>query len=126
MDLPNTEPMAILLEDDAAVRSAIALCLEFRGLHVVTAPTDLDLAHLIATRGLRPALIIADYRLGSKTVFDVMPNVVAESGARVVVTAGDVRPEIRAQVEARGWRLLSKPYDPEDAIPCIEGHERLE
>jgi Response regulator containing CheY-like receiver, AAA-type ATPase, and DNA-binding domains len=126
MDLPNIAPTVVLMEDDAAVRSAMALCLEFHGLHVVTASTDLDLAQLIATRGLRPALIIADYQLGSKTVFDVMPNVISGTDAKVIVTTGDILPEIRAQVEACGWRLLSKPYHPEEIMSCIEGHKGQE
>jgi DNA-binding response OmpR family regulator len=112
-----------LLEADPAVRTAASLLLESRGIQVVAGATGSALAELIVASGVQPALIVADYRLGPKTAFEEVPKVVAASGANavVIVASGRISPEARAQIEARGWRLLMKPYGPEELFSSIDG-----
>ena len=125
MEMPSIGSTVIaLLEDDEVVRSAVTLLLESRGFHVVSGSSGSELAALIAATGTQPTLIIADYRLGLKTVIEELPEVVAITGsnAGVIVTTGDTSLETRTLIEAYGWRLLIKPYRPEELLSYIGGN----
>lgn len=128
MEMPNTDITVALLEHDAAVRAAVTLCFELNGSQVVAASNGSDLVHLIMASGTKPALIVADYQLGSRTLFDEVPKVIAVSGpdAKVMVSIDNPSPDIRAHIEACGWRLLPKPYHPEDLLASINMDESTE
>ncbi|PWC36205.1 hypothetical protein TSO352_13800 [Azospirillum sp. TSO35-2] len=101
----------------------MTLLLQANGLHVVSGASGSELAAVIAASGTRPSLIVADYRLGMMTAVDEVPAVAAAAGpgAEVVVTTGDTSPETRELIEACGWRLLIKPFRPEQLLSCVRG-----
>jgi len=110
-----------ILEDDALLRCAIAITLEAQGFEVVVGSTGSDVAGQVAGRGLQPTLIITDYRLGTKTALDEIPEVMAAlaGNVTVVVTTGDTSSETRTLIEKCGWHLLIKPYRPQDLLSII-------
>lgn len=122
MKIPNAGGMVLaLLEDDGVIRLTATLLLEAKGVHVIAASSGTDLARRIVASGNRPA-VVANYRLGSRTAVDDLPEVMAvAAGARVVIATGDSSRETRERIEAYGWRLLIKPYRPEDLLLSI-GH----
>ena len=107
-------PTIALLEDDDQVRFAVTALLGSKGFEAVAGASGAELSELIRARGVRPALLIADYRLGFATALEEVPLVLPALApdARVVVTTGDTAHRTRELIEGRGWRLLIKPYQP--------------
>ncbi len=123
MDVPSNGTTTIaLLEDDKAVRIAVTLLLEAQGIHVIAGSSGTELADQIATSGIQPHLLVADYLLGTQTALDEVPKVTAlcAPDAKVVITTGDTSPDTQARIAAQGWGLLIKPYRPEDLLSNIE------
>lgn len=119
--LGNTTAAIVILEDDAIVRLATMEFFETRGSAVVAGETGSEVAALIAEMRLHPTLIVADYRLGATTAIEEVPEIMAALPADVivVVTTGDTSANTRTLIEACGWRLLAKPYQPENLIAMI-------
>lgn len=110
-----------VLEDDAIVRLAITAFFDAQGAEVVAGATGSEVAALVAATRLQPTIIIADYRLGQTTAMDEVPELMAAlpGDVTVVITTGDTSPETRDVIAACGWRLLTKPYSPQDIISIL-------
>ncbi|WP_137140993.1 response regulator [Azospirillum brasilense] len=112
----------VLLEDDSLVRVAMSAFFRTEGIVVVAGATGAAMADLITLERLRPTLIVADFRLGSRTAMDEVPDILAvlPAAVPVIVTTGDTSAETRKLVEARGWSLLIKPYKPQHLLSVIK------
>lgn len=117
----NAAPVVALLEDDDQVRFAVTALLGSKGIETVAAAAGAELAGMIIARGVRPALLIADYRLGSATALEEVPAVLPALApdARVIVTTGDTSPATRDLIEGNGWGLLIKPYKPQELLGLV-------
>lgn len=111
-----------VLEDDAILRLAITAFFDAQGTEVLAGSNGSEVAALVAMTRLRPTIIIADYRLGATTAMDEVPEVMAAlpEDVTVVITTGDTSPETRDLIAACGWRLLTKPYRPQDILSIME------
>jgi CheY-like chemotaxis protein len=99
-----------LIEDDDDIREHLAAVLKARGLQVVEARNGADALDLVRTRGIRPALIIADLMMpvmdgwaflgaqASEPLIDGVPV--------VVITARDPVGPLPATVQA----VFQKPF----------------
>ena len=117
----NLNAAVAVLEDDAIVRLAITAFFDAQGAEVLAGATGSELAALVAETRIQPTIIIADYHLGPTTAMDEVPEVVAAlpCDVTVVITTGDTSPETRDLIAACGWRLLTKPYHPQDIISIM-------
>ncbi|WP_162488264.1 response regulator [Azospirillum lipoferum] len=117
----NLTAAVAILEDDAIIRLAIAAFFDAQGAEVLAGATGSEVVALVAETRLQPTIIIADYHLGPTTAMDEVPEVVAAlpRGVTVVITTGDTSPETRDLIAACGWRLVTKPYHPQDIISIM-------
>ncbi|HYF89220.1 response regulator [Azospirillum sp.] len=117
----NLNAAVAVLEDDAIVRLAITAFFDAQGTEVLAGSNGSEVAALVAMTRLRPTIIIADYRLGATTAMDEVPEVMAAlpEDVTVVITTGDTSPETRDLIAACGWRLLTKPYRPQDILSIM-------
>ena len=117
----NLNAAVVVLEDDAIVRLAITAFFDAQGTEVLAGANGSEVAALVAMTRLRPTIIIADYRLGATTAMDEVPEVMAAlpEDVTVVITTGDTSPETRDLIGACGWRLLTKPYRPQDILSIM-------
>ncbi|GJD82004.1 response regulator [Methylobacterium gregans] len=106
-------PVALVVEDDDAVRNLAAAVLEETDLEVIACASAEDAISVLESRNVNVALLFADIRLPgpmdglslARTVEDRWPDV------RVVVTSGeDARGDARLPKEAvfmrKPWRAL--------------------
>ncbi|HYH22649.1 MAG TPA: ATP-binding protein [Azospirillum sp.] len=112
----------LLVEDDEAQRSGLRLTLETWG-HVAWAAADADGA-LALTRGggERPTLIVSDYRLpGDRSGADLVRQIRGELGEDIpciLMTGGEDAAQMAA-ARGTGFRLLRKPFRPEDLADAL-------
>lgn len=106
--------IALLVENDEALRRAIALLLERRGVDVLEAARGEDALALIEEIGIVPDLLLVDQQLGEgMTGVETILALRARYGARPsrIITANR-RPEVRAAARAAGLEIMFKPIDP--------------
>lgn len=110
-----------VLEDDPAVRFAVTFFCEGLGMRDVAGATGRELAGMIATRGIQPEPIIADYRLGARTGVEELADVIGTvpTTTKMTVATGDTSPDARDRIGACGWHRLIKPYRPDDLVAVI-------
>jgi Na+/proline symporter/CheY-like chemotaxis protein len=104
--------LVLVIENDAAIASAMSDLLSGWACEIVTAP---DAATALADlRGRRPDAILSDYHLDRSTGLDTLATLTGTFGVlppAALVTA-DRSPELRAAADASGCRLLHKPVRP--------------
>jgi len=114
VELPDPGVGVILaIDDEAAIRTAMAELLRSWG-HKVVAAADADeaLAGLAALNAARPDLIICDYRLrGEADGLAVIRRLTAAFGPGVpaILVTGDTAADRIREAQASGYPLLHKP-----------------
>lgn len=120
---PQTERdrVVLLVDDDPAIVDATTLLLDVSGYKVYSAHNgDEALAHL--TSGVRPDIVVSDYRLPGENGIEVMQRVrkATVDDLPTVLMTGDTSSQ---EIEAAGLAhctVLHKPVDSEQLISLIE------
>ena len=120
VELPRHRPSILLVDDEPEnLEVYIALLEDVADVH--TASTGMEALEIIEA-GSDVDLVIADQRMPGitgvellKRVADRYPNIV-----RIVLTAySDVEPMMAAINQAKAWRFLIKPCDPEELRAAV-------
>ncbi|OHC71290.1 MAG: hypothetical protein A2045_07230 [Rhodocyclales bacterium GWA2_65_20] len=101
-----------LVEDNLAVAEALAYALKNSGHQVVAAASCRELLSRID--GVRPDIVISDYRLaGKETGFEVITSVRAAFGNSLpaVIITGDTDPQLLRSMADKGIRVHHKPLE---------------
>lgn len=108
-------PVVVLIEDERIIREATRTLLCDWGCTVVACASAIAARAELAQRGLRPDLILADYRLaGGHTGIEAIDLLHATFGPDIpaVLITGDAAAEHLKEAEERGLSLLHKPVPP--------------
>ncbi|WP_448189838.1 response regulator [Azospirillum sp. sgz301742] len=107
-----------LIEDDALVRAGTEAFLRAAGYLVISGATGDDLVWKITESGIRPDVLLCDYRLGTATALDAVPEAmdVIKAKVPVIILTGDSSPEVREAIQVRGWHRMLKPYTPNELL----------
>ncbi len=112
--------LALVVEDDDAVRTGLRLTLEGWGAVVVTARSPDDLAPKLDGLAAEPDLLIADYRLpGGATGRAVVEMVRRRWAVPAVIITGDTDPERLREARSIGCRLMHKPVQPRELAETL-------
>ncbi|WP_448202703.1 ATP-binding protein [Azospirillum sp. sgz302134] len=109
-------PLAVMLDDDATILTALGMMLEEWGFETISAATPEEALERIAQRRRRPDVIIADYHLpGNGTGIEAIRRIRTYCNAPVpsVVLTGDTGAERALEVGRIGSHLLRKPVPPD-------------
>jgi len=104
----------LIIEDDHAVRGAIALALELEGVETLAAGTEAAATELFSSHGERIAAVVSDYHVDTKlTGVDIVKALRAKTTAPLpaVFLTGDTSLASRSQRDVPDSRLLNKPVD---------------
>lgn len=104
----------LVIDDEAGIRDAMYQLLSNWGCHAVCVDS-VNEAKAIIQSGLKPDLIIADYRLReSQTGVDAIRAVSDALQTRVpgILITGDTAPERLQEAAKSGFKLLHKPVNP--------------
>ncbi len=104
----------ILVEDDDRVRAVIEQLLDDDGARVHSFASAAQVPSNLAAESWRPALAIADFRLGEGvTGADVIRGIRRDLGTRVpaIILTGDTGSEPERAAQDLGCELLHKPVD---------------
>ena len=105
----------VVVEDEADVREGMRVLLEGWGCKVIASDNGDKALQELVSCGVRPDVIIADYRLaGDDTGDRIIASVQEHFGAHVpgVIITGDSAPERLQEALASGYLLLHKPMQP--------------
>lgn len=107
-----------LIEDDPMVREGTEAFLRSAGYLVLTGASAEDLGWKITESGVKPDVLLCDFRLGGMTALEAVPEAMRSIGARVpvIVLTGDSSPEAHDAIRARGWHRMLKPFTPQDLL----------
>ena len=107
-----------LIEDDAMVREGMETFLRSAGYLVISGGSAEVLAWKIRESGVRPDVLLCDYRLGGATALEAVPEALGVIGAivPVIILTGDSSPEVRDEITARRWHRMLKPYTPNELL----------
>jgi DNA-binding response OmpR family regulator len=117
--MSSKQPVVLIAEDDASVRLAMEVALQYEGFNVVTAE-DGEKALDIARRE-KPDVILLDHlmpRMDGKEVLEALRKSDATSGIPVLVLTGMDRGE---PDEWAGAEFLGKPFSPDELVDRIRG-----
>lgn len=106
-------PSVLLVDDDDAVRVALAEWLRSEGVEVHTAANMREAASLFLRQS--PRVVIADLRLGHDQDGLHLLDTLQRLGTPVlhgVLLTGDTDPQLLERARQAGWPLLHKPADP--------------
>jgi CheY-like chemotaxis protein len=101
-----------VIDDEAAIREAMAALLTGWGHEVVTAGSGEEAVRRLARAGAPPDLIICDYRLrDGENGIAVIERLRAahEEPIPAMLITGDTAPDRLAEAQASGFLLLHKP-----------------
>jgi signal transduction histidine kinase/ActR/RegA family two-component response regulator len=104
--------LVIVIDDEAAIREAMATLLGGWGFEVVSAGSGDDAIGRLATCPARPDLIISDYRLrDGETGAEVIDRLRFEYNEAIpaMLITGDTAPDRLVEAQASGLLLLHKP-----------------
>ena len=119
-------------DDDAAVLACVVELLTGEGFRVLQARSGRESLHILLSMPID--LSILDVHMPDMTGLEVMerylagPLIAAPSAAparavarRVpaIFMSGEVSPEIRTRCDTFGWRLLDKPFAPDDMRAAV-------
>ena len=104
-------------------RDALAQLFGRWGCRIETVRSAVEGLQLLADTGLRPEIIIADYRLrdgrNGADAIRVLRQFCGRAVPGVIVT-GDTEPKRLAEAKASGFMLLHKPVDPDRLRTIVE------
>lgn len=104
----------LIIEDDQAVREAIALALELEGFVTLSAGSEAAAQSLYTEHGPGITAVVSDYHVDvHRTGVDIVKNLRASIGQRLpaVFLTGDTSLALRSQQSLPDSRLLNKPVD---------------
>lgn len=112
-------PLVHLIDDDAAVRDALTLMLQSRGLRVRayrSAPAFLE-----QSKSKRSGCVVADMHMPNMTGVDLLAKMRALDIALpvVIITASAGAPLAREAMKAGASDLLEKPFDDETLLAAV-------
>ena len=107
-----------LIEDDAMVREGMETFLRSAGYLVISGASADDLSWKIGESGVRPDVLLCDYRLGPATALEAVPEAMRAIDAQVpvIILTGDSSTDVRDLIRARGWHRMLKPYTPHELL----------
>jgi len=119
---PGAAPPVLLVEDELAIREALAGTLRERGVDVEVAANGIEALDLLQ-RGLRPAAILLDLMMPGMDGWDFRQRQLGDPRLAaiptiVVTSAGFSMQSIRAQFGDVGF--VPKPFDEEALLEAIE------
>ncbi|MEJ0025417.1 MAG: ATP-binding protein [Rhizomicrobium sp.] len=127
-DVPIQSPAStsgtfLLVDDDSNIRESLAMLLETFGMTVHTAANGAEALALIAG-GLRPDMILTDYRLPGYDGLEVIARVRGALNSEVpaILITGDMAP--RSAAHPANFALLYKPFSAEELRTLIEKMRR--
>jgi signal transduction histidine kinase/CheY-like chemotaxis protein len=104
--------LVLVIDDEVAIREAMAALLTGWGHDVVTAGSGEEILARVVEGVARPDLIICDYRLrAGETGIEVIDSLRSEYNATIpaMLITGDTAPDRLAEARASGLLLLHKP-----------------
>lgn len=124
---PAPDPRAIggrtilVIDDDARLRDSLRLQLEDWGVRVAVAASQADGATLV-DHGLRPDLLLVDYRLGENRTgleaADAIRRMLGQPVPTVLLTGETTPAELHAATQWTG-RVLHKPVSPDTLLKAL-------
>jgi signal transduction histidine kinase/ActR/RegA family two-component response regulator len=117
-DLPPSvlaNALIAVIDDDAVVREGTRMLLENWGCGVVAAEDSASLLTALDKAGLKPDIVVADFRLREEnTGLAAIRHVESHYGASIpgLIITGDTAPERLSEVHSSGYQLLHKPVQP--------------
>jgi PAS domain S-box-containing protein len=107
-----SEGTLVVIDDDEMVLFAMCRALETWGYRVIAAESEDQAVAALALEGVRPDLIIADYRLAAgKTGIEAIETIrsLVSSALPAVIVTGDIAPASAHSLAESGLRVLHKP-----------------
>lgn len=104
---------ALVIEDDGMIQGCLQLLLAHWGYRVVTASTG-EQAEQLAVEGLRPSVVLADYRLdGGMNGMQAIEAIrgICGHGMPALVVTGAAETGLQHELDASGVAVLYKPVD---------------
>lgn len=117
----GNEPLAVVIDDETIILAGMEIMLESWGYRVVAA-ADLDSA-LSGIGGLRPTVIVSDYRLrDGRSGVEAVRSVREACGSAVpgILLTGDTSAALQAEARREGLVILHKPVQPNDLRRTME------
>ncbi len=114
----------LIIEDDHAVREAIALALELEGFTPFTAQNAVTAEQAFRAHDAQIDVVVSDYHVDAgHTGVDIVKSLrqLRERPLPAVFLTGDTSLAIRAQQQLTATRLLSKPVDIHQLIEALSG-----
>jgi FixJ family two-component response regulator len=105
---PAEAPLVVVVEDDSAVRTALAFAIELQGFRVATCGTGEDLLKLDlpATR----SCLVIDQILPGMTGLDAISELRRRgANAGMILITSHPRPQLRAAAAVAGVPIIEKP-----------------
>lgn len=118
---PKKRLVILLVEDEPAVLDATALLLETEG-HEVFKHSDSEGALALIKTGLRPSLIISDYRLPGIDGLTVIRLIREHFGSELpaILMTGDTTVPELSEGNCAGCATLFKPIDADELMALVE------
>src|ERR1043166_8058048 len=111
--------LVVVIDDDRNILKAMDGLLEGWGYRVVTAESEAAALYALADLGQRPDLIICDHRLAEgRFGFQAIERLRAAFEIPAMVITGECT---SGDAEARGYRTLLKPLNPDLLKSTIDG-----
>ena len=119
-------PTVLVVDDEPATRQLLALLLEQRGYHVLTAPDGLEALHLAQAH--LPAMMLLDLMMPKLTGHEVMRRLQADPTLQririIVLSAKGTEQDVAESRRLGALCHLEKPYEVEELLRHIgEGLE---
>ena len=111
----------LLVDDDPAIVDATTMLLELAGVHVHSALNGDDaLAHI--ETGVRPDLVVSDYRLPGYNGIELIRRVREVTGDDIptILVTGDTSADEIRDAKLSNCTVLHKPVDTDQLISLIE------
>ena len=121
-DKPRGETSVLIIEDDTAVREALALMLKQEGYAVTVATNGKSARVLVANGTIAPDLLIADFNLpGAMTGLRSAASVRTARGVPVpvIILSGDIRSSVAREIAESGYIGLTKPVKADELSQTI-------
>jgi signal transduction histidine kinase len=115
LEMPLRGASILVVDNEASIREGMYHLLTSWGCKVCTASHISEVRQLFINRDYAPDILIVDYHLDNKmTGIDVLVSLEHEYGISVpsIVVTADRSDEVRAQIVAKGYRILNKPLKP--------------
>jgi signal transduction histidine kinase/CheY-like chemotaxis protein len=109
--------LVVVIDDEAAIRAAVATLLKQWGCVVVAAASGDEAVEQLVAYPTLPDVIVCDYRLrGTENGLDAIERVRMEFCADVpaLLVTGDTAPDRIVEIREGGFPVLHKPLQPEE------------